>query len=141
MTYPLLNLILKNTFRQHYTSEMVERLWNDLGQYDEIPEKLLSDESYCFMRFNYKKFRLTYVSGKVDCCGIRLLFKHDGYSHINVNPTFNYIRKEVVNYVLIVPNYKPEHWGVKKSIIQQSNLVRSDKDFIRYKNKIDEKYS
>ncbi|KAA6337477.1 hypothetical protein EZS27_014438 [termite gut metagenome] len=44
------------------------------------------------------------------------------------------------NYALLHPIYKDYHWTDRKSIVQQANIIRSDKDFERYKKKIDVRF-
>jgi hypothetical protein len=146
MDYYRLKILIKNACPFTYSQEIVEKIWNNPGkEVIPIPENHLLDNNhrgmYHFLRFDYRRHHLEYVSGKIDCCGIEMNFKLEGYNRVRITTSYDAIKQEIVNYALIIPIYNDEHWIGKKSMTHIANIVRSDRDFIRYKHRIDKRFS
>lgn len=92
-----------------------------------------------YLTFDYKALGLEFASGEVSAGGIRITFKLSPYDRIVVSVDSSRIH-EIVNYVLILPQYTSENWEGRKSIRQVSNIVRNEKEFIRYKKRIDKRF-
>lgn len=92
-----------------------------------------------YLTFDYKALGLEFVSGEVSAGGIRITLKLDPYDRITISVDSSRIH-EIVNYVLILPQYTPENWEGRKSIRQVSNIVRNEKEFIRYKKRINKRF-
>jgi hypothetical protein len=129
-----------NIFKEDELPGFVRSLYIDYTKSFDISEEHLLSPNINILKFDYKKYGFLYVDGKICCTGISLNFKKEGYDHLNVTVHYDPHKDELFNYALLHPIYKDFHWTGRRSIIQPANIIRSDKDFERYKRKIDAKF-
>jgi len=144
MTYNGLKEILRKAFLQNNVGEIentVRELWLNPGTKRDIPEQHLQSSWSRFLVFNYEKYGFQYVSGKIDCCGVTLVFRKDGYDELLVNVFVDRVTSYLYNSCLLKPHYTLEHWEGRKSICQTANTVRNDKDFEQYIKRINKRFN
>jgi hypothetical protein len=133
--------ILRKAFPMTDNNDIAESLYADYNKKIGIPEQYLrNDYNYRLLFFDYKRYGFEYKEGKIDCCGVYMRFSHKYYNHLTVSLEFDFATRDIFNYALIVPSYKQEHFLGRKSIKQSAVKVLCDKDFERYKKRIDKKY-
>jgi hypothetical protein len=129
-----------NILKKEDVGSFVESLYIDYSKSFPITEEQILSKDSKFLLFDYRKHGFSYIDGKICCAGISMIFRKEGYSHLNVTVSYDKYKDDICNYALLVPVYKDCHWIDRKSIAQQANIIRSDKDFERYKKKIDKKF-
>jgi hypothetical protein len=105
-----------------------------------IPESWLEGTAWKLLCFDYKKFGFTYKEGVINRSQVRMEFLHPAYDHLVIYMDYDFWKRTVFNWALLVPRYTEGDCKGKKSLYQVANLVRSEANFKRYKTKIDKKY-
>jgi hypothetical protein len=137
MTRDKLNRILKDAIGNETDVFVFDGMYEPTYKKHTIPTSHIKR----FLRFDFERHGFSCVEASVSCGGICIRFSHKNYDHLSVTCEYDYSRRTFYNYALLLPVYKPEHWIGVKSIRQTANKITSDKDFEKYKNKIDKKFS
>lgn len=121
--------------------------WEDViyKQDDKVPVreqdlyKVVYGQKSGYLTFDYRVLGLEFVKGSVCGSGVSIDFKLSPYERINITVGYS-ISEGLYNHVLITPKYEPEHYDGRKKISQVANIVRNEKEFIRYRKKIDKRF-
>jgi hypothetical protein len=136
MTRDKLSRILRDIIGNEPDIFVFDEMYEPLYKKHTIPTSYLKR----FLRFDFERHGFSCAEASVSCSGVRIKFSHKNYSFLSVSCEYDYGKRTFYNYALLVPNYKPEHWIGVKSIRQTANKITSDKDFEKYKKKIDKKF-
>jgi len=107
--------ITQETFDSFYSTNI-----DGLSISEDIAKKCLT--------FDYVQNYLTYKSGRINACGLKLEFRHDQFPDILVDVSYHFLEKKLINSVLAIPKYTQKDMVGKKSIFQKASVIKSDKD-------------
>lgn len=93
-----------------------------------------------YLTFDYRVLGLEFIEGKVTGAGVSMTFMLAPYEYVRITTEYS-PADGLFNYVLIMPKYKPEHWIGRKSISQRANIIRNEKEFIRYQKRIGKRFN
>ena len=136
MTREHLTKILKTVSPDSVCEENIDVLYEPTYSKICINESELQNGFSKMLTFDYNKCGMIFISGEISCSGIKIRFKTERFQEITVVIMYDYLSRQIYNSVLAMPKYTDYDMLGKSSISQAATKIKSDKDIIKYFNRL-----